>query len=500
MELLTLLRPLKLGSDVAEQDSQLDVYFVPNTAFNLFVDDEADIILGSKGAGKSAICRQILQSANSINELDTVDVIAAFNINGSVIFRRLASEMPSIDEGAMRTAWTVYILALIGNHIIDTYPDGGYSSDVSARLLALGLRFDTDRPKSVWSMVMNTLRRMAPTRLEASLTANAIGQSATGKMTFDIKEGSSTVDWESLLELLIDTMNHHGRKVWLMFDRLDEAFPHDRELEQIALRALLQTHRDICSYGSTIKTKLFLRTDLLDRITQGGGFVNATHLRMHRISWDHESIVDFVARRVLGSPDVSAHLNIASSDLENVKDRWRAFHSIVPAELGGSPDDSAAWLITYTSDASGQANPRNILTLLREARAAQMAICDREHLDFLDGSSLLSKRAIRSGQKAVGRIRLEDTLYAEFNALKPWIEALRGRPFRYRPLQFALTMGFSDPAELQEIISDLKYCGFFRQSPNGELSVPLLYRGALGMTEQTGQRTTKAPSSRRPRS
>ena len=109
------------------------------------------------------------------------------------------------------------------------------------------------------------------------------------------------MDWEILLEAELRVLELLGRRCWLLFDRLDEAFPFDRNLERVALRALLRAHLDISSYGKPIRTKLFLRTDLLDRITAKEGFVNATHLRSHRIIWDNKTIIDMVARRIIDS-------------------------------------------------------------------------------------------------------------------------------------------------------------------------------------------------------
>lgn len=499
MELQQLVRGLRLGSDVAEQDPQLARYFVENAAYYDIVDDEVDIVLGPKGSGKSAISRRLVDPSSGIIQLADVDIIPAFNLTGSSLFRRLSSEIGTVAEGTMRTAWTIYILGLIGNHLVDNY-DNGYVRDVAAKLDELGLRSTEGRPRSIWSSVITTIRGLRSSRVEASLTVTDSGL-PIGTASVDLERDENrgeVVDWEALLLLEIEALDFLGRRCWLVFDRLDEAFPHDRELESTALRALLHTHRDVCSYSPRLKTKLFLRTDLLDRVTADVGFVNATHLRTHRIVWNVPSIVDFVAKRLVGSPAVAQRVGVSATSIETHEGRMEAFHQLVPDNISGN-FDAPQWLIRYTSDASNAANPRNILTLLREARSQQLQICEREHPTLEDVGSILSKPAIRNGQRALSRIRVEDTLFAEYIELKPWFEAMAGRPYTYTPEQFAQTFQSNTPEDLAYIIDSFKYIGFFTQSPNGQLTVPLLYRSGLRMQERAQGSQGSAANNRNPR-
>ena len=485
MDLLPLVRGLKLGSDVAEQDSQLSKYFVRTATYLDLIDDEIDVILGPKGSGKSALSRALVDTSSpKPGELDDVEIVAAFNLQGSSIFRRLSTEVQQADEGTMRTAWTVYILALIGNHIVDNLEWNGYVSDVFDRLNDLGLRYDGDRPKSVWSSVITFIRRIRLSKVETSLTASTPGLSGTASAQFEVDgKDAVAVDWESLLELEVEALTSHGRRCWVVFDRLDEAFPHNRELEKAALRGLLHTHRDICSYGSTVKSKLFLRTDLMDRITADQGFVNATHLRMHHIVWDRPSIVNFVARRLLGSSEAATRFGIDEQSLRTERGRDEAFETLLPKDMGGN-FEMLRWLTTYTTDASREPNPRNILTLLREARTKQLEMCQRESLSFEGAGSILTRYAIRGGFRELSRKRCQDTLFAEFEELRPWLDAMSGRPFTYTPAQFASTMGYQDVSELIVIIEELKYAGVFVQAPSGQLTVPLLYRNGLNLQDR----------------
>jgi hypothetical protein len=267
-----VLRQLQFGSAVAEQEPHLANFFIETSSFWEVVDDRADVIVGAKGTGKSAMARRLIDD-RPIEGLTDVDVIPAFNLQGSVIFRRLANELESPDEGSMRTLWTAYLLALVGNHVVITYGDVGLAGDVRDALREAGLLFPGINPKSLWSQVLGMLHGSRIATVQASLTATETGQPLAG-VSIDLAERASRsgpIDWEQLLESISAHYEYLDRRCWLVLDRLDEAFTHNPYLEPIALRALLRTHMDLASYGWRVRSKLFLRTDLLDRITEEHG-------------------------------------------------------------------------------------------------------------------------------------------------------------------------------------------------------------------------------------
>jgi hypothetical protein len=485
MKASPVLRQVNFGSAVAEQEPKLSNFFVETSSFWEVADDRVDVILGAKGAGKSAMARRLID-AQRVAGLEDVDVVPAFNLQGSVIFRRLAAELNETDEASMRTLWTVYMLALLGNHVVRNYGNSGLSRDVRDSLESAGLLLPDGSPKSLWSLVIGAFKGARFDGVEASLTATETGfPIVTAAARFGRKEAAGDpIDWEELLEAITNLYTWYGRRCWLVFDRLDEAFTHDPTLERIALRALLRTHMDLASYGGVVRSKLFLRTDLLDRITQETGFVNATHLRSHHLRWDHASMVDMVARRILESENVRRSFGFERDDSKTQDGRWRVCLSLIPEQLGGRAD-AFAWIATHSSDASEELNPRNVLTLLTEARSAQLLAFDRDDPELDTNHSLLSPKAMLSGFRALSKVRLNDTLYAEFGHLKAPIERLRGRGSSFSEQEFAdlnhMTVG--DQA-FKQLVAELKYAGFIRQSPNRNITVCMLYRPALGLDGQ----------------
>ncbi len=52
-----ILQKLELGNSVAEYDAALESYFVETSTFRSVIRDEADVIAGDKGTGKTALFR-----------------------------------------------------------------------------------------------------------------------------------------------------------------------------------------------------------------------------------------------------------------------------------------------------------------------------------------------------------------------------------------------------------------------------------------------------------
>jgi hypothetical protein len=84
---------------------------------------------------------------------------------------------------------------------------------------------------------------------------------------------------------------------------LDVAFDESSDLERNALRALFRAYRDIRKYDNIV-VKVFLRTDIWERIADSG-FREATHIsRDITLKWDKNSLQNLIIRRLLSNRKV----------------------------------------------------------------------------------------------------------------------------------------------------------------------------------------------------
>ena len=222
-------------------------------------------------------------------------------------------------------------------------------------------------------------------------------------------------------------------------------------------------------------------------------------LRMPRritISWEGHDIVDLIVRRVLESHVVASAFSLNQEQLKSAPGRQQIYWTLLPKEV--ESQDAISWLISHTSDATGSISPRNVITLLRLARNNQMQAAFRNDTDFSRIGSLLSASSLRAAWLQLSEARLQDTIYAEFNQLRPYLEKLVGRYTTYSDTELASILGLElRSEEFRQTAIDLKYAGVMRQAANGSFLIPLLYRPALRANERGKPRSNT--ERRRPR-
>ena len=156
-----VLKKMKVGNGVAEFDDSLERYFVETEVFRSIVDNRYDIIAGDKGTGKTALFKILRQRYTTLTALDDVEIVPAFNLQGSPIFARLNEDEP-YSEAQYSTLWKGYFLALAGNWILLLYEDDWTPAmqGLSDLLTTTGLRSLDDTPSTVFSTIVNLFRRL----------------------------------------------------------------------------------------------------------------------------------------------------------------------------------------------------------------------------------------------------------------------------------------------------------------------------------------------------
>lgn len=460
------LSSLSFGQDVAEHDENLDAYFLTTSTYWAVVNDQTDVVLGAKGTGKSAIARYLSNPETEVPELQNVFLIPAFNIRGSVLFRRLSESAQPSAEATYRDLFLAYILGLAGNHLVETFESTFDVGRLREALHLTGLATQTKSVHSIWRRAIDRLTPRLGTTITISQDDAAQEDAYTEPVTIDALE--------RLLECVYEFVQQNALRCWVVFDRLDEAFADDPALESAALRGLLRAQMDVSSFGDGLRAKLFLRLDIFERITTSQGFVNATHIRTTRISWDADSIHHLVALRLQAWNQRTGVADLPF-DLTSPRQRRALCRRILPRKM--DIFDSLVWLLLVTVDGTREYNPRNVITLLRNAQLEEIQITARQAEDIDTKPASLSHRALAAGYKQLSIARLNDTLYAESGIARQSIPKLRGRRTRFSREHLSEKLGVSGQ-EIDAVIQALIYVGFLRIDEDAYL-IPPLYRPAL---------------------
>jgi hypothetical protein len=483
-----LLQKLTLGNSVAEFDRDLDRYFLETNTFRLFVENKIDIIAGDKGSGKTAIYRYVSDNYASLPALTGVTILPGVNPSGNPIFQRLA-QTGSLTEGQYITVWKAYILSLIGNWILEIY-EGSYSDAASKLddvLRKTGLRAPDEAASSVFARIANWAKHLLnPKALGIEVKFDHTGLPVMTPMAQYAGEGpepteelDNLVSHEEALGLLNEILADLDATVWLVLDRLDEAFLGYPDIETPALRALLRTYLDLLSC-SHLRLKIFVRRDLFAKILKGG-FVNLTHVndRKAEIIWDEEDLFALICRRIRGNEEF---LKMAEENgLSSTTDQ-DLFSSLLPShlDLGQRRQATWGWMLSRTRDGNRSIQPRNLIDLIRFAQDEQSR--REQFATYHKVFPLLGPEAIRRAFTRLSKQRVEDTILAEASQeVAVCIEGLRDGKSEHNDESLANAFGV-DTSHIKAFVRVLVELGFLEQV-DGCYRVPMLYREGLNITQ-----------------
>lgn len=478
-----LLPKLKLGSSVAEHDQALAQYFIETDTFRALVQGERDIIAGDKGTGKTALYRILRERFGSLEEMRDIEVIAAFNPTGNPVFQRLTEDDP-LEEGQYVGLWKAYFFALAGNWVLEIY-EGAFTpkmDELHDLLTETGLRSADSAASTVFSQVVNLFRRFAKPIDAAEVTIAMTPQGlpiVTPRVEFGMAETEEPqlIEHDRALSLLNDVLDETGYSVWLVLDRLDEAFQGFPQAEIPALRALFRTYLDLQAF-ERVRLKLFVRRDLFGRIIEGG-FVNLTHVNARKIEilWDDEDLLDLLCRRIEENGELMQDL-----DLDG-KPRDELFDAVFPDQVdqGEKRPTTWNWMLTRIADGNGIRPPRNLIDLATKAQEAQQRREARENREHAGGDALISGDSLKRGLDALSSERVQDTLLAEAGQYAPTIALFRDGKAEQNAASLAAILGVpvEDAVTASKPLLDI---GFLEQTGD-TFKIPMLYRDGLNITQ-----------------
>lgn len=485
MNIREILQKLQFGNPVAEYDRGLQGYFLVTDAFRNLTKDEVDIIAGDKGTGKTAIYQHLKGSYKTTPELNGVEVITGFNPTGEPLFRRLGDE-EKLTEGQYITVWKLYFLSLAGNWLIKN--SRGENSPALRRLSYLLSKADMvtvdDSAGTVFSRLMSWLRHNAnPKALGIDFTFNEFGYPVLtpkvelGESKKEEKQDIEIISHQDALNTLNDALAERNVSMWIVIDRLDEAFVGRPDIEALALRALIRTFMDFMAF-SHIRLKLFVRKDLFRKITRDG-FVNLTHVnaRKKEIVWDDEDLLVMLIQRIRSNSELLRSLGLNRS---NDKQLFNAIFPLKVYQHSQSPT-TWHWLLNQIKDGNGVKAPRNLIDLCVMGQEEQLRLERRNIRDFVFGAPIISADALQKACVRLSNQRLEDTLMAEYGEhVKVSIKAFQNGKAEHTEKSLAELFGVEVAAArlIASVLCDVGFLGQF-----GEIyKVPVLYRAGLNIS------------------
>ena len=493
MDKHAILRSITFGHRVAEEEADvLFTYFVETDHWQRLYRGDIDVVYGPKGSGKSALYSLLLSKNTELFDRNIV-LVAGENPRGATAFRDLVTDPPA-SEREFVGLWKLYIASLLHSGLAEYGIGNDSSKQLEEALAREGLVKGTLSLAGLLRAVVDYARRaLRPQAVEGGVEIDPTTQlpkGFKGKIIFS-EPGRQASDPElrsvdRLLDLANTALLEAKFQAWVLLDRLDVAFAEDTELESNALRALFRVYLDLLSL-SNVKIKIFLRTDIWTRITTQG-FREASHITRHvTITWNRSSLLNLVVRRALHNDDIRNAYGVGVDlSRQSVDVQEKFFYRLCPEQVDVGPNkpNTFDWMLSRTRDGTKSNAPRELIHLLNSLREVQVRRLEIGE-DAPEAEQLFARPSFKDALPEISKVRLEQTVYAEYPAQKEWLEKLRNAKTLQTPDTLANIWAVSEE-EATTQANELATIGFYetrgtRQSP--EYWVPFLYRDALDLVQ-----------------
>lgn len=476
------IQKLKFGNSVAESDKGLQDYFLVTQSYLALVNDEADLIAGDKGTGKTAIFQHLKRNFANETLLSETGIVTGFNLGGEPLFRKMGNEQP-LQEIQYITIWKMYILSLAGNWLLNSSKGKRFNSvqKLDVLLTKLELRSEDNNATSTFANVLGWARRLRP-KIELSPDPTSPTLFKPSIEFYQDQSKDETISLEEISQgeafaLLDSALSEQNKSAWVVIDRLDEAFVGLPDIETPALRALLRAYLDLMALDR-LRLKLFVRKDLFRKIIQDG-FVNLTHInaRKFEIIWDDDDLLALLAQRVRKSHEFIQMFGIVDASDQEL------FQLVFSEKLEARKNapNTWRWMLSQICDGNGVKSPRNLIDLMGLSQQEQLRREQRSPRKYVSGAPMIEIDSVKKALVRLSERRIEDTLLAEYGRdVQRAIQAFKNGNSDHNVNSLCLLFGFeaSHARVTAEVLNEI---GFLEQE--GDIyRVPDLYRAGLNIT------------------
>lgn len=474
-----LLNSLNFGSVDSESEENLDKVFIQTKNFYEFLEPNRALLLGSKGAGKSALYRLFTKYEDSARKMAGSSIDNVYIVSG-IGFK----DVPEMDDMQLlnqienknispEAAWKIYIAYKLIHGLYDN--DGIVCGKESRRVLRKSGKTKDCRVSALIRKFYNKFVGDPPQIEQIDFINISI---SLGK--------NSSVSVYDLLSEVNSKLVTEGKEVWVLLDKIDELFPSKPSVRKECIEGLFLAYIDFVARYSNIKLKIFLRTDIWRSLS----FVNKSHLtdKTTTIVWTDEALKHLLIKRAIYNKPIRAYLSqiLCTEDFENDIDK--CFNLIFPerAYSGTKEAQTMTWIIERTKDGLDGVYPRESINFANYAVDAELALSENLSGDFAGETSLISGLAIRNAYPKVSKVKVESYL-SEFDYLSKHFDRFSGKQTaEFSQTEFFELMEGLEPSGV-EMIQQMHETGVIAYSTgqvfkeDTKIIVPRLFRSGLGI-------------------
>ena len=478
------LRKTEFGSINAEDDNGLIEYFVETPVFDEILEGKLDLIIGPKGAGKSAIFKIIAEKQGFLKGIED-KLIIPINTPNSMLELESIKERVNDEQRTYRLLWKVFVALFIAKSIIESPISSEVDTSEMKKILSSGgfeVEVTKKLPISSWIK-----------KLLSAPYFSVIFEDIEYKLGLDLlraeEQDKTKFNVSSLLKVENSLLEGVNKEAWILLDRLDEILPGigaDSEPQEKALQGLMNAYSDLRLFKN-IRLKIFLRKDIYDNLQ----FVNKDHFsdKKVNISWDGPHLKRIIAKRIFSS------LNNRAKKFEDKKkftdQLAEKYFDIVFDKIivyNRMKKNTFDWMMENLQDGNGFVSPRDLLNLVAKAHRAQLDFYSRDV--ETPKEALIGEAAVIVGFKDASVDKLQDYLYGVFRYVKEYVEKFRGSlKRRFSKKEIEKVVESKDITDLYLILKRLCEIGFLKKiglksiEKTDNFEIPVIYAQGLDIKE-----------------
>lgn len=324
------LSDINWGADSAENDPHLLEYFIASPAFRRLSNRRKQLVIGRKGAGKSALRASLVTHYQREDNTYVISIAPQYTTVRSILneedLQRAFGQEIFFQHTWLRQILTD-CLAAVGH-------------EVKGRYAGNSVAFARDLAKSLNRTSKDLLENITEVLSRVKAKVGDLGE-----FGLELERELRNVADVDALEHHLVTIAESGARFVVLFDDLDQGWDNSVASNQLIL-GLLRAATILNGKSANIFPIIFLREDvysLLMPLTQHAD----KYRNVEQIRWDRESLVGMLDSRIA--------FNRKQSGASPSQDY---FHSVFPETIGTS--NTKNWLIERTLN-----RPRELLQLSR---------------------------------------------------------------------------------------------------------------------------------------
>ena len=424
-----LLSSIDFGKRVAEDEKDdLSRYFIETDQWKKVYNGDVDVIYGLKGSGKSALYTYLLSKKDDL-EKKKILIFSGENPRGDTAFKDIIDSPPTSETILIRI-WKIYFLTLIYNSLEEANVKNDQFNALKEKLESSNLIPKKRNKLSAYlANAIDFVKRAS--KLEGVETGVAVSpggipQAFYARILFEepttAMSTSGAVSVDDLYELANQSLIKEGFKIWILLDRLDVAFTDSDDLEKNAIRALFRNYLYVKGQYSNISLKIFLRTDIWNKITDTG-FREASHIDGTKITWDRDSLLNLLMKRIISNDTLVDNFKIDKNSITSKIDEQEKFlYRLVPAQIetGANKPETFDWVLGRIRDGNKTISPRELIHFFSQAKEKQLIKFESKRDETKD-ENLFSVSAFKDAWSDVSEEKLTKYIYAEYADIKTYI-------------------------------------------------------------------------------